>query len=151
MSDLSRTKFLSAMQVHGEHSLTPPVFTNIVNTGDIPHQTLQAHSPHQGCTWIPSTSLPTHGNSMALVESEPGLSLPAPWACCGEIQLTCNIYFWSVDHVGNYWPLSVWFCEEHPKLVQAPSMRNHQGGCAHSQNCKDGLERVREEFFSLWK
>lgn len=119
---------------------------------DAPHQNLQAHSPHQGCSWVTFTSLPPHGNSMALAESEPGLSFPTPWACCGEIQLTCNIVIF--DLLGNYCQVHLFQSDSVKSTLSSskpPSTRNNQGGCAHSHNCKDGWDRVREEFVSLWK
>lgn len=35
-------------------------------------------------------------------------------------------------------------------LHKPPITSSHHGGCAHSRNGKDGWERVREEFVSLW-
>lgn len=81
------------------------------------------------------------------------LQLPEP-AVEKSSWLITYLFFDLLPMLGNYCPSSppsVWLCDEHPKLVQAPCTRNHQGGGAHSHNCKDGWERVREEFFSLWK
>lgn len=91
---------------------------------------------------------------MVLVESEPGLSLHVEksswliylcltilfllcWPCWA---ITAQVHLFQLDSVKS--TLS---------LCKHPSTRNHHRGCAHSHNCKDGWERVREGFFSLWK